>query len=314
MQTATTVPTATPTPTATPVATTVPPVSDVVSEGISKVTEATSGFIQSLPLLATRLIFAAVALIIGYLLLRIGRKVITRIIHKKSKEVDHRTYQQRETLQSLIQSIFTYLMYFIIATMVLSIFGVDVSSLLALAGVSGVAIGFGAQTLIKDIISGVFLWSEGNISVGDRIIVNSLTGTVESIALRTTKLRDYNGDLYVIPNGDIRTVVNESHGFKRAIVKVRLNYNDNIQKTLEILQDELQKSRDAIPGLREVPTFSGITDMAADCLIVEVSAQCAPAVFSDAERALRLRIIQRFEQENILFPHTPVMDTTGTKS
>ena len=81
-------------------------------------------------------------------------------------------------------------------------------SMIAVAGVGGVAIGFGAQTLVKDVISGIFLWVEGNITVGDIVEVNGLSGEVEAIAIRTTTIRHFSGNLYVIPNGDIRTVTN----------------------------------------------------------------------------------------------------------
>ena len=116
-----------------------------------------------------------------------------------------------------------YTSYFIIITVVLSIFGVNVSSILDVAGVGGIAVGFGAQTLVKDVISGFFIWMEGSISVGDIVDINGLTGEVESIAIRTTLVRNFNGNLYAIPNGDIRTVTNMSRGFKRAIVDIRLS-------------------------------------------------------------------------------------------
>lgn len=309
MGTATIIPAATPGPTNTPAPTTVPPLSDVLSESLSKVDEATSSFISGLPLIFTRLLFAAAVVLIGLLVLRFGRKLISRIIHKKEQDVDRRTYRQRETLRSVISSVFGYLMYFIIATVVLSIFGVDVSSLLAVAGVGGIAIGFGAQTLIQDIISGIFIWAEGNVNVKDQIVVNGLTGIVEVISLRTTKIRDNNGDLYVIPNGDIRTVTNESRGFKRAIVNVRVSYDDKIQHILDVLKDEMQKSEHEIPGLREAPQVVGITDMATDGLVVQVSALCSPVASSEAERQLRLRIKKRFEEEGIQFPRTPILPT-----
>lgn len=306
MQTATPVPTATPGPTATPLPTDVPPLSDVLAESFSKVDAATSGFIDSLPLIVTRLLFAGVAVLIGWVLLRLGRRLIARLIQKKSKGSDARSIRERETLRALIQSIFSYLMYFFIITVVLSIFGVDVSSLLAVAGVGGIAIGFGAQTLVKDIISGIFLWSEGNITVGNKVTINGLTGNIESISLRTTTLRDFNGSLYVIPNGDIRTVTNESRGFKRAIVEVRLNYEDDLQRMLDILEDEMKRSKEAIHGLRETPKVVGVTAMTADCLTVQIAARCDPTSYSEVELELRLRIKKRFEQENIVFPHIPI--------
>lgn len=291
-----------------PSVTEVPTVSDVVNDGLSMATEATNQFIENLPVFSMRLLLAGAVLIIGYLLLRIGRRLIGRVIRKKEGITMH-TRQQRDTMRSLVQSVFSYLMYFVIATVVLSIFGVNISSIIAVAGVGGVAIGFGAQTLVKDVISGIFLWAEGNLIVGDTVQVNSMTGMVESISLRTTTVRDFNGCLYIIPNGDIRTVVNMNRTYRRAEVAVRLSYEERLDDMLAILGDEMEKSRDAVEGLRDTPQVLGITDMAGDCITVKVAALCEPAQVTDVERALRMRILQRFAKERILFPHAPVMAT-----
>lgn len=289
----------------TPVPSDAPSVADVVTESLAAAGESTNRFFDNLPLLLTRLLMAGAAILIGYVLLRVGRAVIARTLRKK--EGRGRNQQQRETFRALVESVFNYLMYFIIGTVVLSIFGVNVSSIIAVAGVGGIAIGFGAQTLVKDIISGVFLWAEGNVAVGDTIVVGGMTGKVESISLRTTVLRDYNGDLYVVPNGDIRTVVNMSRDFKRAVVPVRLNYEEDLEEMLSILRDEMGECRKVIPGLREAPRVDGVTDMAGDCITVQISALCDPGAQVDIARALRLRIKARFDREGILFPHGPVM-------
>lgn len=294
--------------TASPIPTEIPAVSDVVTESVNMLSETTTNFVASLPVYATRLLMAAVIIVIGWLVLRIGRKLITRFLHIREAKSAY-AHQQRETLRSLVISIFNYLVYFVIATVVLSVFGVNVSSIIAVAGVGGVAIGFGAQTLVKDIISGVFLWSEGNITVGDFVQLNGLSGTVEGISLRTTTLRDYNGNLYVVPNGDVRTVTNLSRDYKRALIEVRLNYEESLDDMLAILRDEMERSRNEIPGLRETPQVLGIKAMPGDAIIVEISALCDAGANVDAERSLRLRVKNRFDREGILFPHAPVMAT-----
>lgn len=280
-------------------------VGEALVEGFETATESTGQFLASLPLITTRLLLAAVAILIGYLLLRLGRMLLGRLIRSKAGS----SFQQRETFRSLVESVFSYVMYFIIATVVLSIFGVNISSILAVAGVGGVAIGFGAQTLVKDVISGVFLWAEGNVTVGDTVTVNGMTGTVEAVALRTTTVRDFNGNLYIVPNGDIRTVVNMSRGFKRALVEVRLNYEEDLEYMLGILRDEMAACRETVPGLREEPIVQGVNAMAGDCISVQIAALCEPGQVYGVERALRLRIKARFDREGILFPHGPIMAT-----
>lgn len=297
--------------TITPVPTPTPTVSDVVNEGITMATTATSRLVSSLPVIGTRLLLSAIAILVGYFIIRLGRRLVDRLIHNKQAS-KYQTPQQRETFASLVNSVMSYLMYFVIATVVLSIFGVNISSILAVAGVGGVAIGFGAQTLVKDVISGVFLWAEGNLTVGDTVQVNGMTGTVESVSLRTTTLRDYNGSLYVVPNGDIRTVTNMSRGRRRAIVEVRLNYEEDLDTMLRVLRDEMDNTKD-VNGLCEIPQVQGITGMVGDSITVQIAALCEAASAVDVERELRRRIKLRFDREEILFPHAPVMPTPRTE-
>ena len=202
-----------------PVQEVVEEVGDIIENAGSKA----GSFLSRLPMLTTRLLMAALAIFIGIIIIRIGRRMIGSIVRMRGKK-SMQSVHQVITAKSLVTSVFNYVMYFIIITIALSIFGVNVSSILAVAGIGGVAIGFGAQTLIKDIISGMFIWMEGSISVGDVVSVNDLSGVVEGIAMRTTKIRDYNGNLYIIPNGDIRTITNMSRDFKRAIVNIRCPY------------------------------------------------------------------------------------------
>lgn len=283
------------------------------SEGVETAKEAVVEGVTSLfhikpPEWLVTILFALLALVVGIVLLRVGRKVLNRVIGRSPLK-DPKMARQQETLRSLVNSIFSYGMYFIIATVVLSLFGVNITSLLAIAGIGGVAIGFGAQTLVRDIISGVFLWAEGNITVGDIVTLNGMTGTVESVALRTTTLRDYNGNLYVVPNGDVRTVANMSRSYKRAIVDVRLNYEEDLEYMLSILRDEMEKAKESLPGLHEDPTILGVTGLMGDCISVQIAALCDVTECVNIERALRRRIVNRFAQERILLPHGPIMAT-----
>ena len=202
------------------------PVQDAVEEVgdiIEHAGNRAGNLLTNLPVLTTRLLMSALAIFLGVIFMRVGRRLIASIVRMRGQKGMH-TLQQVSTVKSLATSVFNYIMYFIIVTVVLSILGVNVTSILAVAGVGGIAISFGAQTLIKDIISGMFIWMEGSITVGDVVTINDLSGVVESIAIRTTKVRDYNGNIYVIPNGDIRTITNMSRDYKRAIVDIRCPY------------------------------------------------------------------------------------------
>lgn len=263
---------------------------------------AAENIFSKLPLLTTKLLMAAVAIIIGIIFLRVGRSMISSLI-KPNSQRSSRNPQQIETLRSLITSVFNYIMYFIILTVVLSIFGVNVTSILAVAGVGGVAIAFGAQTLVQDVISGLFIWGEGTVSVGDFVEINGLSGTVEAVSVRTTMIRNFNGDIYTIPNGDIRTITNMSRNFKRAIVDIRCPYEENQARLVQIITEEMEKAGKEIEGLDAAPEVMSILSFEVDCVLVRVAAQCPVGEQWRIERDIRTRIKNRFDKEGIIMPH-----------
>jgi len=260
------------------------------------------GLISGIPIIVTRLALAAFVIFIGCIVIRIGRKMISHIVDARGEKNDE-TSQQMDTLRSLITSIFNYVLYFIIITVVLGVFGVDISSILAVAGVGGIAIGFGAQTLVKDVISGFFIWMEGSIAVGDIVEVNGLMGEVESIAIRTTVIRNNNGNLYSIPNGDIRTVTNMSREFKRALVDIRCPYDVPLERTVSILKDEMEIAGREVEGLDDPPEVLSVLSFDPDAMIIRLAAKCPVKENWRIERDLRSRVKNRFDKEGIEMPH-----------
>ena len=259
-------------------------------------------FFSNLPMLTTRLLMAGLAIFVACIVLRIGRRMITSIVRVRGQR-GKKSPQQVNTLKSLVTSIFNYIMYFIIITMVLSIFGVNVSSILAVAGVSGIAIAFGAQTLVKDIISGLFIWIEGSISIGDIVDINGMQGEVESIAIRTTVIRNFNGNMIVIPNGDIRTLTNMSREFKRAIVDIRCPYEVSQERIVAILKDEMARAGEEMELLSETPDVMSILAFEPDAVIVRLAVRCPINQHWAVERELRARVKARFDAEGIVMPH-----------
>ena len=281
------------------------PVQEVVDEvgGIIENAGTRAGnFLSNLPVLTTRLLMAGLAIFLGVIVIRVGRRMITSIVRMRGQK-GMKSVQQISTVKSLVTSIFNYVMYFIIATLVLSIFGVNVGSLLAVAGVGGVAIAFGGQTLVKDVISGLFIWVEGSLSVGDVVDINGQQGVVESIAIRTTVIRNYNGNLITIPNGDIRTITNMSRDFKRAIVDIRCPYEADHAHLVEIINEEMEKAGREIDGLTSAPEVMSILSFEVDCVVVRVAAQCPVGEHWRIERDIRSRIKARFDAEGIVMPH-----------
>ena len=280
---------------------TLPP--DSLKSPQAVITWAKSGWdrlMDDLPLILGRIAVASVLIVAGFLLLRLGRRIIRkwnqRTARKKETVIPLR---QTRTLQSLLLSVFNYAMYFIIAASALSALGVDVRSILALAGVGGVAIGFGCQTLVKDVVSGLFLWTDGNISVGDMVTVAGQTGTVESISLRNTVLRSVNGCLYAVPNGDIRTVVNMTAKARMAQVDVMVNHGRDLKKAIACIQDEMEKLKEKLDQ-PQAPQVLGVIGADRFAATVRIECPCKAEEVWALEREIRLAALNRLTQEELL--------------
>lgn len=248
---------------------------------------------NDLPLILTRLLAAALLAAAGLLLLRLGRKIIKKICRHKPD----RQFGQQRTLHSLFLSLFNYTMYFSIAMMVLSALGVDVSSLLAVAGVGGVAIGFGCQSLVKDFVSGLFLWVEGRINVGDVVTVGGQTGTVEAMALRTTTLRGTNGNLFTIPNGDIRTVINMTRDYRCALVNITIAHGQDIPHILSALQEAMDELGKRLELEQETPQVIGLTASDARGATICIQCKCQVEEGWALEREIRLAALECLAKE-----------------
>lgn len=253
---------------------------------------------HQLPVLLSRLLFAGLAIIAGFLLLRLMRYILNKRMQRKVLDLTPRQLKQRETLRSLLSSVISYLVYFFIALVVLGIFGIDLTNILAVAGIGSIAIGFGAQTLVKDIISGMFLWTEGNVNVGDIVTISSYTGQVENITLRTTLLRGTDGSLYAVPNGDIRTVVCRSHGAHVAQVNVTVAHGQDIMQAQEALNDECALLQQELK-LEEAPTVYCCIANDARCVTLRVEAKCDSDESWELERVIRTRMFERLRKEGI---------------
>lgn len=257
---------------------------------------------NSLPHVVVRLILALGVLILGLIILKIGKLIIRKAVRRRSLK-NPAAVHRADTRRSIITSIFNYIMFFVMATVILRLFGVDVTSILAAAGVVGVAVAFGAQTLVKDILSGLFIWGEGSIAVGDIVTINDLSGAVESISIRTTTIRNYNGNLCTIPNGDIRTLTNMSRSFKRAIVNVPCPYEENQERIVAMVREEMAIAAEEIEGINTVPEVMSIVSFDTHAVILQIAVPCPIGEHWRIERDIRTRVKARFDREGIIMPH-----------
>jgi moderate conductance mechanosensitive channel len=215
-----------------------------------------------------------------------------------------RRVQRARTMGSLLRSISGGLIISIVALMILGEF-IDIAPILASAGIVGVALGFGAQSLVKDFLSGVFMIFEDQYGVGDVIDVGEATGTVEAVTLRVTRLRDVNGTVWYVPNGEIRRVGNQSQNWARTVLDVSVGYGEDltrVRRVLEQVTHELSEDEDFQLSILEEPEIWGVEELAADAVTVRVTLKTAPLQQWRVARELRERIKSRFDVEGIEIP------------
>ena len=285
-----------------------PGVGEQVETDLKAATEGAKSILDKFPEFFSHLLISAIVLVIGLVIIKLGKKIIAGLARRRSKNSKVNS-QRSETFRSIITSIFSYIMFFILVTIILNIFGVDVTSLLAAAGVVGIALAFGAQTLVKDLLAGLFIWGEGTIAVGDLVSINDLDGTVESITIRTTSIRNYNGNIYNIPNGDIRTITNMSRGFKRAIVNVPCPYEERQERLVSMVKEEMEIAAKEVEGIRTVPDVMSIVAFDKNSVRLQVAVVCPVGEHWRIEREIRTRIKARFDREGIMMPHYSVPES-----
>ncbi len=208
-----------------------------------------------------------------------------------------------KTLKSILKSIARYTIYFIAALPILDTVGVDIKGFIAAAGIGGLAIGFGAQNLVRDVITGFFILFEDQFTVGDYVDFDGKSGIVEEMALRVTKIRDFSGDLHIIPNGAISKVTNRCRGNMRAKVDISIAYEEDIENAIEVLNkasQELLKETDAIV---EGPTVLGVTSFGASDVVITTIAKTKPMSQWEVERLMRKRFKQAFDKAGIEIPY-----------
>lgn len=225
------------------------------------------------------------------LLLRLIRKILA------GSEGEEAQSQRYRTLGPLLTNVVHWLTAFIALVIVLREFGIDVQALLVSAGVIGLAIGLGAQTLIKDVITGFFLLFEGLIGVGDSVEIGAHTGTVESIGLRVTRLRTLDGALRIIPNGQLTEFSNFNRGWARAIVDVALPHDVKVDRALAVL-DQVGEgwARDTGAALAP-PQTEGIVNFKGDTMVLRLVVRVDPVRRFQTEVDLRRRIKEAFDRE-----------------
>jgi small-conductance mechanosensitive channel len=214
--------------------------------------------------------------------------------------------QRARTLARVMHSTALVAMAIMGGLMILRELGLDITPLIAGAGVVGVALGLGAQTLIRDVIGGFFILLEDQFAVGDAIQVGDIGGGVEKMTLRATFLRDLEGTLHVIPNGEIRIVSNRTKNWSRVVLNLGVAYEEDIGRvvaTLGKIGQDLYQDEELAPLLLEEPRVTGVEALGDWTVTVRIMVKTKPGKQWDVARELRRRIKESFEREGIEMPY-----------
>ncbi len=259
-----------------------------------------------------------IKIILIFMVIVFIKRVINKIIDKALKNTN-KTHlivndKRANTLIAILKKIVNYILIFFGIITVLDMFNIPTASILATAGIGGLAVGFGAQSLVKDIITGFFILLEDQYSVGDYIQTGDYDGIVEELGLRITKLRAFSGELHIIPNSNIQIVTNRTRGAMRALVKVSIAYEEDIDKVISILKElciDIGKSNDTIV---EGPNVIGVSDLGESGVDITIVAKTKPMEQWAVEREIRKRVKETLERENIEIPYPRRVIIGGEKT
>jgi len=267
-------------------------------------TEGTSALVSSL-------IRIGMIVLISALIMRVVSKLIDRLFQSRENEQRALIRDNRRlmTLRTVIKSLVRYAVYFIGGIMVLGELGVNTSGLVAGAGIAGVALGFGAQNLVRDVLTGFFILFEDQFAVGDYVSISGVSGVVEDIGLRVTKVRDFAGQLHVVPNGSINLVTNFRGRAMRVMFDVQVPYSTDVELAIRALQDAFDSHRESMPEIVDGPTVLGVQDLGDSGIALRVWATAQPMQQWSLERQLKLLVKKVFDNNDIsvAYPHRYVI-------
>lgn len=249
-----------------------------------------------------RIVFILAAFYLAYRFTKAATHRSAKLIRRDPTLTFDQLSQRARTLTGALLSLAKITFLLIALIMVLREVGVDPTPLLAGAGIAGLAIGFGAQNLVRDIISGFFILFENQYGIGDTIKIGEHQGKVEQMNLRLTQLIDADGAVHIIPNSEIRTVVNLSKDWGRVVIDIALSYEADLERALAILREECARLGEDFTlrqHILEKPEVLGIENFSAAGIVVRISVRTHPLKQAGVARELRRQLRNKLVSEGI---------------
>lgn len=245
-----------------------------------------------------KIINCLIILILMFVIIKIGSIIINKATNRKRKFKFEMNERKLKTIGRLSKSILKYAVYFFGIIAILDQFLSTVT--VTFAGIGGIVIGFGAQSFVKDIINGFFILFEDQYSVGDYVSIDDKEGIVQSLELRVTKIRDFNGDVHIIPNGLINKVTNHSRGNSKVVVEIYVYESENVDNAIKLAENVCNDFTNKNSDFLESPSVVGITQiLKTGELVLRVEGLTKPAFKFKCEVELRRAIISKFNKNDI---------------
>lgn len=216
-----------------------------------------------------------------------------------------------DTMRVLVNNVVRYTLYFLAILMVLQQLGIDLKPVLVSAGVLGLAVGFGAQSLVRDVITGFFIIFEDQFAVGDFVTINNMTGTVQEIGLRITRIRSWTGEVHIFPNGTITQVTNFSLQNTLSVVDVSVAYEEDLKQVEDVLREVLRMAQTELTDIVAEPQILGVQALGPSEVTMRVTAECRPNTHHGVNRNLRAMIRTEFTKRGIQIPYPKIVAMQG---
>ncbi|USG65786.1 mechanosensitive ion channel family protein [Brevibacillus ruminantium] len=241
----------------------------------------------------------------------IVKAAVNRIFQHRQGSKLQMEQRRVDTLRVLVNNVTSYAIYFLAILLILQQLGVDLRPVLVSAGVLGLAVGFGAQSLVRDVITGFFIIFEDQFAVGDFVTINNMTGTVQEIGLRITRIRSWTGEVHIFPNGTITHVTNFSLHNTLAVVDVSVPYEEDLGRMERIIMETMKQAQANVEEIVGEPQFLGVQALGPSEVTMRLTVECKPNTHHGVSRKLRAMIRQELSRQGIEIPYPRVVTMTG---